>query len=142
LHQNTSPYSSSTLGQPNDIILSCGGNGSEQAFSYLLQPSWRIRIWQSWNNYDSRHELRYGGSYPGDTVVSCIDDPDTAQMEYKNIEASAIPVYFIVDAYSTGSGDFTLEWVVEVFFCVSNLFLLAVYSINFVWIHPSSVNIS
>jgi hypothetical protein len=25
---------------------------------------------------------------------------------------------------------------------VSNLFLLAVYSINFVWIHPSSVNIS
>ena len=111
----SSPYSASTFGKPNDITLSCQGNGPEQGFSYLLEPGWRITIWQSWNNYDSRHELRYGGAYPGEISVSCIDDSDYAPMAYTNTGAAAIPVYFIVDAFSSFSGDFTLEWVLQGF---------------------------
>ena len=32
-------------------------------------------------NYFFRHQLAYGGGYPGDTVVTCVDDPGTFQNE-------------------------------------------------------------
>ena len=51
------------------MSLTCGGNGNEAGFSYSLPPGATINIGMSHNSYDSRHELLYGGAYPGQTSV-------------------------------------------------------------------------
>ncbi len=101
------PYSGSTLGNADEI--SVCGSWPEQGFSYVLDPGRRIVIWQTSNNFDSRHTLRYGGQYPGQVYVSCIDDPDETKIEFNNTGVNAVTLYFIIDGYD-GAGDFTLEW--------------------------------
>ena len=110
LSQLTSPYQGSTTQSPNNFQLSCGGDGNEQGFLYVLQPGETIEIGQTTNAFDSRHELSVGGTYPGDSSVSCTDDPDTNTESYTNNGLEPVNVYYTVDAYSTGSGDFTLAW--------------------------------
>ena len=107
-----SPYEGSTVGNPDDHQLSCGGGGSEAGFSYSLPAGATIEIGQSANDYDSRHELSYGGAFPGDASVACVDDPDDSRMTWTNTGSDAVNVYFIVDAYSDGSGAFTLTWTI------------------------------
>ena len=53
------------------MSLTCGGNGNalSAGFSYSLPPGATINIGMSHNSYDSRHELLYGGAYPGQTSV-------------------------------------------------------------------------
>jgi len=102
----------STRGAGNDYRLSCGGNGEERIFQKRLSPGEKIKIWQSSNDYDSRHELAYGSNCSSRTVVSCRDDPDTTPMEWTNTMREPMYAYFLVDAYSTGSGKFTLQWEV------------------------------
>lgn len=58
------------------------------------------------------HQLSVGGAYPGDSVESCLDDPDTNMESYSNNGLGPVNVYFIIDAYSTTSGDFTLAWTI------------------------------
>ena len=108
-----SPYSSSTIGK-SDTVGVCG-TSSDQGFWYELGPGGTIVIGQSSNTFDSRHTLRYGGTYPGDNEVSCVDDPDYTTMTFTNTGASPMPVYFVVDGYATSSaGDFVLEWHISV----------------------------
>ena len=107
-----SPYEGSTVGNPDDHQLSCGGGGSEAGFSYSLPAGATIEIGQSANDYDSRHELSVGGAFPGDASVQCVDDPDNSRMTWTNTGSDAVNVYFIVDAYSAGSGAFTLTWTI------------------------------
>ncbi len=101
------PYSGSTFGNADQISV-CGG-GPEQGFSYALAPGRRIVIGKS-NNFDSMHTLRYGGLYPGEVLVDCIDDPDETKIEFNNTGVNTVTVYFIIDGYDGNSGDFTLEW--------------------------------
>ena len=79
-----------------------------------LDPGYRLRIGQTWNDYDSRHQLAYGGSCPGINTVNCIDDSDYEEMSWANNLDTVERVYFMIDAYDTdGSGRFTLEWEIE-----------------------------
>jgi len=102
------PYSGSTLGNADEI--SVCGSGPEQGFSYALAPGRRIVIGQKSNNFDSMHTLRYGGQYPGEVEVSCIDDSDEDKIEFNNTGVNTVTVYFIIDGFDGDSGDFTLEW--------------------------------
>ena len=103
----TSPYRGSTRGNRNDVAV-CG-SGAEQGLFGVLGPGSRITIGQTSNTFDSKHTLRYGGAYPGDNVVRCVDDPDTGALAFTNSGDTNMPCYFNVDAYS-GSGDFVVAW--------------------------------
>ena len=74
----------STNGAPNDYTTSCGGDGPEAMYSIEVPAGHTLRIHQSWNDYDSRHELRWGGECPGEHVVDCTDDPDEHWHEWHN----------------------------------------------------------
>ena len=106
----TSPYSGSTTGNSDDVDV-CG-SGAEEGFFALLGPGSTITIGQTSNTFDSKHTLRYGGAYPGDNVVQCVDDPDESQLSFTNSGDANMPVYFLVEAYSSSSvgGDFVLAW--------------------------------
>jgi len=103
----------STIDMANMYATTCGGNGNEAVFSYVLPAGQTLRLWQSQNSYDSRHETRWGGDCPGDNVVQCTDDPDTLEHAWHNDQGVATTVYFILDSFSSGSGEFTLSWAVE-----------------------------
>ena len=113
LQDITSPFSGATTGARNDYNTSCGGNGPESIFFLDLNPGYKLTIGQTWNNYDSFHQLAYGGSCPGINTVSCLDDPDTGAMSWENELDAVERVYFMIDAYTTSSGSFTLEWEIE-----------------------------
>jgi hypothetical protein len=105
----TSPYTGSTVGNPNDISL-CG-NGPEQGFWYVLAPGHGIAIGQT-SSFDSMHTLRHGGTYPGKVSVACVNAPDESPIEFLNDGVEDTTVYFIIDASSSGeAGAFTLEWL-------------------------------
>ena len=103
--------SGATTGARNDYNTSCGGNGPESIFFLDLDPGYKLTIGQTSNNYDSRHQLAYGGSCPGINTVNCIDDPDTEAISWENRLDTAERVYFMIDnRYSSGHGDFTIAW--------------------------------
>jgi hypothetical protein len=112
----TSPYSGSTTGNSNDVAVCGSHSGAEQGFAGVLEPGSTITIGQTSNTFDSKHTLRYGGVYPGDNVVGCVDNPDEAELSFTNAGNANVPVYFIVDSYSTtwastsGGGDFVVAW--------------------------------
>ncbi len=102
-------YTGSTVGNPNEIGV-CG-NGPEQGFSYVLAPGQGIAIGQMSARFHSMHTLRHGGTYPGKVSVACIDASHERPMVFLNDGVENVPVYFIVDAYSSGeAGVFTVEW--------------------------------
>jgi hypothetical protein len=98
----------------------------EQVF-YVEVPSLAtLNIGQSYNNYDSVHELRWGGPCPGATSLGCIDDNfgatthgiavadenngEYTRMNWTNTEGSSQKAYFIVDGYYQSEGTFTIDW--------------------------------
>ncbi|EOD22904.1 hypothetical protein EMIHUDRAFT_195332 [Emiliania huxleyi CCMP1516] len=110
LSTQTSPLSSSTVGALETYGTSCGGSGSEKIFYVEVPAGGELTIGMTSNTYDSRHETRWGGSCPGANLVACTDDPDTLQHLWINTQGSTQTAFFIVDAYSSGSGDFVLAW--------------------------------
>ena len=109
-----SPYVGNTEDAGNCILLSCGGYGNEQGFEIELFPGETLAIGQTFNDYDSRHELRFGGVYPGDESHNCVDDPDYNTEYFTNAEEAPVMVYFLVDAFSADSGLFILEWEINI----------------------------
>ena len=113
-----SPYAFVDLHHmPDDVTVGCG-QGPDQGFSINLLPFETLRIRQSTNDFDSRHTLRWGGEYPGTNSDDkyCKDDPDEYEMVFTNTDMTTVPVYFIVDYWSSSSfreGSFTLEWSVS-----------------------------
>ena len=105
-----SPLSGDTSGSGDNYEMSCGGAGNETIFSIELQPGQSIDIGMDSNTYDSRHETSWGGDCPGQTVVACTDDPDTVRHQWTNDQGRAQNVFFVIDAYSSGSGTFALSW--------------------------------
>jgi len=100
----------STVTGLNTHGTSCGGRGNEKIFFIDLPAGHQLTIGMSTNNYDSRHETRWGGSCPGQNAVRCTDDPDSLVHTWSNNQGSTQRTYFVVDAYSTGRGTFTLTW--------------------------------
>ncbi|MCK4340938.1 MAG: hypothetical protein KAY37_04365 [Phycisphaerae bacterium] len=111
----SSPYSGTTTGYANDFDPTCGGTDTspDRIFYYDLPNGWEISIGETSNNFDSVHELRYGATCPGGTLIQCIDDPDTTAIVWPNSTGSTQRVWFILDGYgSSNSGDFTLAWTI------------------------------
>ena len=108
-----SPLSGDTSGSGDNYELSCGGRGNEAIFSLQLQPGQSVDIGMDSNTYDSRHETSWGGDCPGTNVVTCTDDPDTTRHQWTNDQGSVQTVFFVIDAYSSGSGAFTLSWTMS-----------------------------
>ncbi|MCH2024015.1 MAG: fibronectin type III domain-containing protein, partial [Saprospiraceae bacterium] len=108
----TSPYTNSTSLMTDDLLTSCGpfSVGNDMVFYIDVPDGYVLDIRQSINDYDSRHQLAYGSTCPGQTVIICRDDPDTYQETWTNTTGSTQRVWWLQDAYSTGSGSFTLEW--------------------------------
>ena len=69
------------------------------------------------SGYDSMHQLSVGGNCPGETVISCLDDPDSEPMSYTNDGSESITAFFIVDAYDNDIGPFTLQWNLKLYAC-------------------------
>jgi hypothetical protein len=62
------------------------------------------------SDYDTVHQLSVGSTCPGETVISCLDDPDTEIFSYTNYGNESVTAFFVVDSYNLQSGTFTLEW--------------------------------
>jgi hypothetical protein len=113
----TSPYTASTVSASNIFNPSCGAGSAgakDMVFTYLVPPGATIQFAQSYNDYDSVHELRYGGACPGSNYVTCVDDPDLTAVSWTNTGSSAQPVYYVQSGFSTDEGSFTLTWEVTV----------------------------
>jgi hypothetical protein len=110
-----SPYTTSTSLASNVFNPSCGaGNAGAKdiIFTIAVPPGATVTFAQSSNNYDSVHELRYGGTCPGSNYVQCVDDPDLTAVSWTNNASSAQPVYYVQSGYYTFEGSFTLTWEV------------------------------
>lgn len=110
----TSPYDGDTTGAVNDFGQDCLTNvdAPDQIFSILVPAGQQLVIGQSANSYDSKHRLAYGAC-PGDVSIACTDDPDDQTESWTNDTGADQTVYWTQSAFSTGSGAFTLEWVVQ-----------------------------
>ena len=109
----SSPYSGTTVGASNFFAPSCVSSTSpELVFTINVPPYAQITFQQTANDYDSAHELRWGGSCPGTTYVSCVDDPDETSVSWTNTYSSTQAVYYIQSGYGSSgqSGTFTLAW--------------------------------
>ena len=108
----TSPLMASTVGATNDFDQDCLTNAGapDVVYSIVVPDGATLTIGQSENAYDSKHRLAYGGTCPGDTVIDCVDDPDVGMVNYENTTGSDQTVYWVQSAFSTGNGDYTLEW--------------------------------
>ena len=106
------PLSDTLVGRGDSYSLSCAGanDGPERVFSVQVPAGYRLNIGMRANDYDSRHELRWGGSCPGANLVDCIDDPDNAVMSWSNTGTTEETAYFMVGAYSAPFGSFDLSW--------------------------------
>ena len=110
LRSISSPFYGSTRSARNDYS-TCSGSGRERIFYLDMQPGEALTIGQTYNTFDSVHQLAYGGPCPGNTNIACRDDPDTERFSWTNEFQTVERVYFMIDGYSTTSrGSFILEW--------------------------------
>ena len=89
-----------------------------------MPPGATLTIHQTANDFNSRHQTKWGGACPGANLVACTDDPDETEHAWTNTESSVQPVYFMVDgsgnhfqngAYSPASGTFYIDWHITAF---------------------------
>ena len=109
LSQLTSPYSSSTVGYKSNFSF-CSMYSPDRIFYMDVPNGSTLNIGQTYNDFDSRHSIRIGGSCPGNTELFCVDDPDIQTHTYVNTTGSVQRVYFILGGYSSSYGNFMLSW--------------------------------
>ena len=78
-----------------------------------MRPGEKLTIGQTYNNFDSWHQLAYGGSCPGNTNIICKNDPDIESVSWTNEFQTIERVYFMIDAYNGGKGSFTIGWTIS-----------------------------
>jgi len=110
LNVETSPYNGSTSSMYNDFSFCSMGSSNDFICYYDVEDGGTIEIWQSYNDFDSRHTMRFGGVCPGDNEIDCIDDGDYDPITWTNTTGNTERIWFIVGGYSSNSGNFTLEW--------------------------------
>ena len=109
----SSPYTGSTVSSTNFLTgtYSCAAHPApDLVFTYFLPPGGTISLQQTWNDYDSYHELRYGESCPGSNVIQCIDDSDSTAVTWTNTESTVQQIFYVQSGSSAGEGIFTLTW--------------------------------
>lgn len=110
-----SPYKGTTADKLNDLRLSCGADSTspEQVFRYELLPGATITIGQTENQFDSLHQLAYGGTCPGNKIVGkCTDNPDVGNLSWTNDTGNKETVYYTIDGVAGAKGKFTLAWTI------------------------------
>jgi hypothetical protein len=113
LNGMSSPYSGTTVGASHFFDLSCYSRAWEQAPELILSidvPVSSQITFQETANYASVLELRWGGSCPGETYISCVNGYYNTPSRWRNTQSTAQPVYYIQSGYAGQSGAFTLEW--------------------------------
>lgn len=112
LDSETSPLTATTVNATNDFGQNCLTNSGapDVVYSITVPDGQRLTISQQSNAYDSKHRIAYGATCPGDTLIACTDDPDTEETVWDNTTGSSQTVYWIQSAFSTGSGEFVLQW--------------------------------
>ncbi len=110
-NEDSALYNNCDMGD-NNPGQSCGNSRNDMVFMMEVPDGYTASIYQYYNNFDSRHSLRWGGACPGDNLVGCTDDPDYTQYLWTNCTGSTQNVYFVVGYYSTSNlcGDFRLRW--------------------------------
>ena len=92
------------------------GNGEDQSFFFELDPAKQITFRQTSNFLSSSLSLslRYGGTFPGDRwTYHCVDNSDGWELAHYNFGSDPVPLYFIIDAHSSHSGEFELGWSIS-----------------------------
>ncbi len=113
LSKLSSPYSSSTTGYKSNFSF-CSFSYSPDRIFYIDVPNGNtLSIGQTFNDFDSRHSIRIGGSCPGNTELVCVDDPDIQTHTYTNNAGSLQRVFFILGGFGSSYGNFTLVWRVS-----------------------------
>lgn len=109
--EDSANYNNCNMGH-NNPGQSCGNSINDMVFRMAVPNGYTASIYQYFNDFDSRHSLRWGGACPGDNLVGCIDDPDYTQYTWMNCTGSTQNVYFVVGYYSTSilCGNFRLRW--------------------------------
>ena len=116
-----SPHSWSTAQAPatGSTATDCGGNAASKIYYAYLPPGATLTIHQTENDFNSRHQTKWGGVCPGANLVACTDDPDETEHTWTNQQTTVQPVYFMIDgsgnqfqggAYSPASGTFYIDW--------------------------------
>lgn len=104
------PYSGSTVGYSSDFTFCSMGSSPDRVFYIDVPHGYTLNIGQTYNDFDSRHTVRIGGTCPGSTELICIDDPDTQPYNYMNSSGVTQRVYYILGGFSYSLGKFTLDW--------------------------------
>lgn len=107
----TAPYSNSTAtGASNDFSTCASGTAPDHIYYMDVPNGYTFSMNQTYNNYDSKHSLSYGGACPGSTTIDCIDDDDYDPISWQNCTGSTQRVYWIQDGYNGNSGSYTITW--------------------------------
>ncbi|MBK7619998.1 MAG: hypothetical protein IPJ10_11840 [Flavobacteriales bacterium] len=119
LSLETSPYSGTTnaTNLSNAFNGSCVTNTARDLHFFIDVPDGnQLSIGQTFNDYDSHHFAFYDGACPGTIELMCIDDTPSEYetLVWTNTTGITQTVYWIQDGYSTGAGNFTLEWSLAV----------------------------
>ena len=113
----TSPYIGNTSLSTNFLTSqpSCTtSTAPELVFKHLVPSGYNITLQQTYNGYDSAIDLRYGGTCPGTTAVTCQDDEDLDQVFWVNTLGYDEWVYYVQSGYGSEAGQFALTWNVTV----------------------------
>ncbi len=105
------PYTDTgqTTGQTNDFT-SCGANTAPDViYSYTPIATQQFTISLCGSGYDTRLEVRSGGSCPGTTQNACNDDACGLQSLITITLTTGIQYFIIVDGFSSASGSYTLS---------------------------------
>ena len=91
---------------------SCGSEQAGEAILFMdVAPGETFTISQVFNDFDSLHSLRVGGSCPGEDSLECIDDDDYDPVSYTNSGEALERVFYMIDGYMTDVGSFTVAWL-------------------------------
>jgi hypothetical protein len=97
---------------------SCGVSNNDKVFAMIVPNGIQATIWQSSNNFDSRHSMKWGGcNLNQGTLIGCVSDPDTLRLSWINCTGVEQTVYFIVGTYSTSAtpqcSTLVLQWSLD-----------------------------
>ncbi|HEY0110264.1 MAG TPA: fibronectin type III domain-containing protein, partial [Fibrella sp.] len=111
----TSPLTSTTAGLADNFDPTCNSGttiGPDRFFTINVPAGWILNIGQTANDYDSVHAMFYG-SCAAQTQIMCLDgigNAEFAAVTWQNTTGAAQNVFWVQDAWNTGSGAFTLAW--------------------------------
>lgn len=110
LSQLTSPFSATTTNASNSFSFCDMSLSKDIIFYHDVENGASIKIWQSFNTFNSRHAMRWGGGCPGTHEIDCINFPNLTPIFWTNATGTTQRVWFIIGGHLSQEGNFVLEW--------------------------------